>query len=255
MAFSTTTTNTANNNNSTANQTSWTFSTGFGLTKNRVLVLIIGKDNNGTADGDNSDVTSVYQGQTNITFTKAVEFTNANGSAQAGACVSIWYRRVNQFVGGTNITANYAGSSNNDKSAMALLEFSIDPGSVLGVASTATLANDAADPGSLGLSGLPSREYLFIRGIAAESNSTTALTNTASWTVGPADTTSGGASAANMAIRCEYRVLTGTGATSDPTLYAADCASALVAFYEVPAVGPPFPGRQPHPAMRRLVRR
>lgn len=225
--------NTTTGTCTTANQAS--FSTvSLNLTLDSFYVLIIAVDNNQTTDGDEGAVTSVTDsGGVNV-WSKAVEFCNGQGSAQAGATVSIWYSLITSVLVGGTITANFSNSASRDKAAWTLREFSKGAGTTVAIEGTpGTLANDGADPGSLDVT-TANIACLRIRGIAAESNDTTALTTTdGTWTAFNGATTTGGGSAANQAVRAEFKISTATGAASNPTLYAADCASAYAAFKEV----------------------
>lgn len=220
-------------NNSTANQTISSI-TGISATAGtgNLVVLIVAVDNNQTTDGDEGAVTSVIDSDGGNTWTKAAEFTNGQGSAQAGATCSIWYTTVVALSSGASISANFNNSASRDKSCLTAYEFSAGAGSTFSVEGTpGTLANDGADPGSLNVT-TSSIECLRVRGIAAESSTATDITPTTSWTAFALDTTAGGASASNMAVRGEFHISTGTGDASDPTLFAADCASVYVAFKE-----------------------
>lgn len=223
-------------NSATANQASFTFTltNGEALDAGEFAYIVVAVDNNATTDGDEGAVTSVTDSQ-GANWLKAGEFTNGQGSAQAGATCSIWYLVATVNYSGTDtVTVNYSNSASRDRSAVLARTYTIGAGNTVEVAGTATLANDGADPGSLDVT-TANAEHLRVRGIAAESSSTTALTPTTNWgaITSTAATTAGGGSAANMACRAEDRVFTGTNAASDPTLFAADCASVYVAFAEV----------------------
>lgn len=229
-------------NSSTANQASITINTGGTYPVGTLAVLIIALDNNQTTDGDEGAVTGITDdasGGSN-TWSKGAEFCNGRGAAQGGATCSIWYSQLaRQLTGANVITAALSNATSRDKTAYMIRGFSVGAGSTIAVEGTpATLANNAADPGSLNVT-TGNIECLRVRGIAAESNATTDLTVTASWTdfwtvaSGSTVTTAGGGSAANMAVRGEFRINTATSAASDPTLFAADCASVYVAFKEV----------------------
>jgi hypothetical protein len=194
------------------------------------FVLIVAVDNNQTTDGDEGAVTSVTQ--TANTWTKAAEFCNGQGGAQAGATCSVWYMQCTTAFSSENATINFSNSASRDKSANTVWIFSVGAGNSVAVEATNTLANDGADPGSLNAT-TANIECLRIRGIAGETNSTTALTVTSGWTAFSSTQTTGGGSAANMAVRGEWRISTGTGDASDPTFTSADHASVYVAFKEV----------------------
>lgn len=213
-----------------------------------VGVALVAKDNAASSDGTgHNEVTSVTDSQGN-TWAKAGEFVNANGAANAGATIAIFYCVVatELGIGVDTITANFSDSRL--ASAMIVWEYTVTSGAVVAVAGSNTLANDAADPGSVAVSGLSSREYLFIRAIASESSAATLLTNTSLWFTLNRIVADTGVSSSSMGCRGEYRILTGTGATSDPTLFAADHASLIVALTEDVPAGQPAArrmGRQP----------
>lgn len=202
-----------------------------------VVVVIVAKDNAASADGNTSEVTSVTD-TAGTTYTKAREFCNAQGAANAGATVAIYFGipPVKLNVSDT-IVANFSDSRT--ASAISAWKFVVGVGSYVYVVGTGDLANDGADPGSIAISGLASGEYLYVRAIAGETSTGTALTPTASHTVFTQAGTAGSTADTNMCIRGEFIIATGTGDTSDPTWVSADCASAMVAFQEV---GPPIPG-------------
>lgn len=196
-----------------------------------VIVLWVSKDNANTTDGDHSEITSVVDSQSNV-WTKAGEHTNGQGAANAGATESAWVCVVTtQLTSGVDTIA--AGfSDSRTASTMQARRLTVGAGASVTVVAVAGLSNDAADPGSIALSGLASQEYWFGRFIATESNTLTAITPTASWTTLGQQVANTGTSATSMMSRGEFRILTGTGATSDPTLFAADHASVMVALRE-----------------------
>lgn len=224
-------------NSATANQASTTLTT---ATTNGaagdLAVLRIAVDNNQTTDGDESAVTSVSW--TAGTWVKAAEFTNGQGSAQAGATCSVWYCNLNAaFNTGGTITINFANAASRDASACALEYFTMAAGKKASVEATNTLAADGAAAGSLDAT-TSNIACLRIRAIASESSTATALTKTAAFTaVLGQNLTTGGGSASNMGVRGEYLISTGTGQASNPTAGAGsvDHASVYVAFKEVNA--------------------
>jgi hypothetical protein len=111
-------------------------------------------------------------------------------------------------------------------------------GTTLEVAGYTTLATDAADVGNITLSGLTSREYLWLLGIGFEGTGTSAPTATSYTAMSHTQTTGSGATT-NIGVRGLYRILTGTNQTVDPNTGggAVDHASILVAIYEA-AAGP-----------------
>jgi hypothetical protein len=92
---------------STSNQTSIAAQLVSTVNAGQVLLAVIAVDNNQTTDGDESAVTGVSDPAGN-TWSKAAEFTNGQGTAQAGATCSIWYCLVTSSIaGGLNITASF----------------------------------------------------------------------------------------------------------------------------------------------------
>lgn len=201
-----------------------------------VVLLLIAKDNAASADGNTSEVTGVADDSGN-TWALLREFCNAQGAAGAGATVSVWYTKVTSEITATEaITATFSGSITSK--AMVAWEFTVTSGAVITVEGSGDLANDAADPGSIAISSLSSQEYLFVRAIASESSAGTLITVTSSYTTFGRFVANSGTSATSMGIRGEFRILTGTGDTSDPTLFSADHASTYIALKEaVPPAG------------------
>ena len=206
------------------------------------LILVwIAKTNTGTGDADYSEVTSVTDSKGN-NYTKCAEFTNGQGAADAGATISVW-RSVTTvaFTDPSTITINL--SANVTDLAARARYFTKTAGKKVVIAGTVqTLANDAADPGSMSLASLASKQYLFVRGIASESE-TTAFTATASHTsITSLVSTTSGTTDTNIVVAGEYRAVTATGDTSDPTVVAADTASVFFALEEVDSITP-LPGK------------
>lgn len=198
-----------------------------------LVVVAVAKDNAATADAQTSEVTSITDSAGGNTWTKLGEYCNSEGAANAGATVSLWASILaNQIGSGGTITANFSDSRT--ASAISAWEFTIGAGSTISVSSLQVLANDLADPGSMTISGLSNVERLYFRATALERN-TGIWTVTASYTaiaIGLANT---GTSGTSMEVGGEFRILTGTGDTSDPTWASADNASVYVAILETAA--------------------
>lgn len=200
------------------------------VTVGSVCIVVVAKNNAATADGETSEVTSVTDTKGN-TYTKLKEFCNSQGAADAGATVSVWYSQVaTQLTTSDTCTANFSAST--AASAIMARGFTATSGATITMEGSATLANDGADPGSMTLSGLASREYLFIRAIAYEGVVTTGTNTTDYVPVAATAATSGGGGASNMGVWAEWRIFTGTGDTSNPTVSAVDSASVYVAIKE-----------------------
>jgi hypothetical protein len=208
-----------------------------------LLVVCITKDNIQTTDGNTNEVTSCTDSVGN-TFTKAREFCNGQGGANAGSVIAVYYSVLAFAITTSNtFTANFSSAI----TAKALMgrRFTIGAGSTISVQTAIDLASDGADPASMAISGLASAEYLFFRGMSRESDTVVSITPTSGFTTSAYTATSGGATASNQSAGAEWKITTGTGATSNPTWEAADGASVFIAFKEVLGVeteliGSPF---------------
>jgi hypothetical protein len=198
-------------------------------------VLIVATQNFQTTDGDEGAVSGVVD-SSGDTWTKGGEFTNGQGTAQAGAVCSIWWcKKTNTLASGGTITASFTNATSRDESAATAWEFTCTAGAtVTREGSPATLANDAADAGSLDVT-TPNAEYLRIRGIASDLNSVTQMTATASWSLFSVQRSANVTGA--QSVRGEFRIVTGTNAASDPTVATADHASVYIALKETAPTG------------------
>jgi hypothetical protein len=226
--------------NSKTSGSSWTFTTSAQLDQNNAGVLVIGVDNQDTSDLNSTLCASVSDAAGND-WVKAREFTNGQGGADSGATVCIFYTKAKaNLASGGNVTVTL--STAKTAKAAAMWEFSMNAAMILTVAAGSDLANDAADAGSMSISGLASQEYLFVRGGSVESSGTTytASTNYTAFTHS-SSTTAGSSSASNIGARGEFRILTATSSSTDPTTSASDQASTYVALSEItpPAGGGP----------------
>ena len=203
---------------------------------NNIGVLVIALDNTSTVDGNTTEVSTVTDTANNV-YEKLREFCNGQGTAAAGATVSVWFTRATADLPITGtLTITFANTIT--AKAASMWAFTVAANNTIQVASggTADLATDgAASPGSMTVSGLPSKEYLFFRGAASESSVVTAWTATANFTNITFANTTGAGSATNMRVRGEFRILTGTTSTSNPsdTSAASDWASTFLALEEV----------------------
>lgn len=222
--------------------TSFNVTTEGELAAGNVGVLIIGKDNISTVDGNTAEVTSVTDSAGNFWVKPAVEaeFCNSQAAAGAGTVVSIWVTKARATLSsGATITINLSGSTT--AKAVTGQVFSVGAGKTLRVSGTpANLANDGADAGSMTLSGLANIEHLFVRGGAIEGTFTTYTVSTNYTAMDHTGaTTTGGGGGSNITTRGEWRILTGTTDSTDPTTAANDQSSVMLALSEVddPAAG------------------
>ena len=202
--------------------------------QNDLVVVMLAFDNLATSDGESTTVTAADLKDAAGGFhalTKLGEFTNAQAGASAGSTVWLGFR-IAPFDGDD---VEFAFSSSVTAKAISVWHFTVDAGSdVHPAASIVTLANDNADPGSMSNgSNRGEEELLFLRAIAGETASATALTPTTGWTALGGNQTSGAADASNMAVRGEFRIITtAVNQTSDPTWVASDAASILAVIHE-----------------------
>lgn len=220
----------------------------------KAVVIAVALDNTLTTDGDNSLVTSITDGNSNL-YEKVAEFTNGQGAAAGGATCSLWCCRKLATTLSTLITINHGSVTARAANARF---YSLGAGNQLTwVASPATLANDGADPGSLSLSSLTSLEYLFYRATAYEAALVTTPTASTNFSLSPGtaggDGTASGGAASNMSVFSEYRIVTATSQTSDPTVTSADCASIFAAFFEQSTAAASFPPIRHQAAMQPLL--
>ena len=174
-----------------------------------LVVLIVALDNHSTSDQQTTEISSISDSGSN-TWTKAGEYCNGQGAANAGATVSVWFSKLTtQIASGGTITATLANSKT--YKCLTAWEFTVGSGTIQTAGTLQVEAVDSGDTGSMAISGLTSKEYLFVRGVASEEGSIQMFTPTASHTefteVDAAD---------NMAATGEFRILTGTGDTSNP---------------------------------------
>jgi len=210
-----------------------------------LVVLLIAVDNVQTTDGDSTAVSGVVDSAGN-TYQRAKGFANGQAAAQAGADISIWFpdggKLATTLPSGGTITATFANAALADASAMTAKNFSMTAGNIAAVEGTpGGLAADGAAVGSLNVT-TANIECLRVRGIASESNSSTALTPTATWAIFAQAISGAGTTATEMGVRGEWLISTATGAASNPTGGAGnvDHASAYVAFKE--SAPPPIVG-------------
>lgn len=216
---------------SNTSSSSLSFSTNVALSAGNVLVVAIAKDNAASANGNTSEVTSITDAVGGNTWINAREFCNARGAANGGATSSLWYCKLaSDMPSGTSITANFSASTT--AKTVVAWAYSTSAGAVLGVAGNAAdVASVAANPANQTISGLASREYLFIRALAVE-RSSFSFTGTTNYTGFGTNTTSGGVDDTNIEVACEFRILTGTGDTVTSNAGAFDTAAVYVALIE-----------------------
>lgn len=133
-----------------ASSTTVVLTTTVAIAADEVAVVIIAADNTSTVDGDNGEVSSITDSAGGNTWTKAREFTNSQGAANAGATVSVWFSKLTNGIalGGT-ITANFGTA----RTAKAITGFkaTVGAGNVVTVDADTAVAGDALDPPAMDL--------------------------------------------------------------------------------------------------------
>jgi hypothetical protein len=215
----------------TNDQASLALTTTATIDAGNLCVLIVACDNNQTTDGDEVAVTGVTDDAGN-TWQKAVEFTNGQGSAQAGAVCSIWYLQpALNLNSGAIVTIALSNSTSRDAVAATTWEFSTG-GANVSVAGVNSIAADGSNTiGSLNVV-TANAEHLRVRGFATESRgSVDSVTYTGTWTNFTPSYADDGTNATSMSAFGEFLISTATGGASAPTgSNARDHASAYVAF-------------------------
>lgn len=186
-----------------------------------VLIVAAATDNATTTDTLSTDL-SVSDTQSNA-YTRACEYTNGNGSAEAGVTTAIFYSKLTTQLSNAasdTITLSSTSSTIHAKTFVAA-EFTITAGTTVSVAgSCATMPDDGVDPSAVTISGLTSAEYLWVHNLGAEGPNSDAYTYDADYSAIGSDTiqgSSGGSQSSNAHTRGRYRIFTGTTDTVDHT--------------------------------------
>jgi hypothetical protein len=228
--------------NSTSNST-FTFTTATNtLAAGDFGILTVVSDNIDTADGRGHTHTLPSGGTGR--WSKLAEYTNAPSAATAvGATVSIWIFEATGTVNtGTTITVNF--SANVVDKCCSFWKFTVGAGNTLilnresvGEGVIVSEVNGANGFGSSAFSGLSNISRLYFRGLGKEVNSTTDLTVSSGFTL--ITLTRSRNNAAAVILRGEFRIVTATGETSNPTLaVSGDSAGLFLALEEVTKVAP-----------------
>ena len=198
-----------------------------------LIIICTASDNTivfGGSDGS-SEIVSIRDDANNV-WQFADGFVNIQTGAGAGATAEIWYCYItSQLTTSNTITITWI-TSRTAKAATAWY-FTKPHGNTITVASHAGLENDNADAGSITLGSLSNIEHIFVRCTAHEGVNGDSYTGTTNYTQFSADGTTGGGAATNMSVRAEFRILTATSSSTDPTYTTTDHASCMASFDEV----------------------
>jgi hypothetical protein len=213
--------------------TTITITTSATLEQHNYALIRIGADNFGTASGSASEVSSVVDSAGN-TYARICEYRYSEGVAGDGALIALWGgRAASALSSGGTFTITF-GNSIGSRVAQAQ-EFNIVDGDTLQIAGTCQTENiNGTDAGSLAISGLASKEYMFIRAIAWEAGGGAISAETATYATVTGVSIDTGVNATSMTTDAERLIATATGSTSDPTISANvnDGASIFVALEE-----------------------
>lgn len=228
------------NSSEAASSTSLACSVSGGNIEAGNVAVVVCATDNVSGSGNTNDHSAVTDSVGN-TYTKAYEFTEGTGGAAGGATISLHFSKLTTQLSATGtITCNFASVT--DKAMHLIGEFTIGAGNTVSVAGTPVGAeSDGGDAPSQTVGSLTSGEYLWVRGIATESNGAISMTATSgglfALPLDPSDgcnNTTGGGEASDMGACSEWDIATGTTNTSDPTLVdtSNDNASVFVALQE-----------------------
>lgn len=199
-----------------------------------VGVLLLATDNPFAASGSGFIYTNWHHRLVDSAgnqWIKLGEITGpASAAANAGGTVSIWavHAGATLATSGTFTFDFYAAVTAKALSARA---YSIT-GKGIRLSDIIGGGSSAADAPSLARAALSNNEHLMIRADARESDST-AFTQTANYTAFTVAATSGGLATDNIGVDGEYRIVTSTSETSDPTTANVDHASLFIAIDEI----------------------
>lgn len=205
------------------------------ISAGEIAVLWFAGDNTATANGNDGLLASVADSAGNAwTVQRCYTYGTPGAGAGATTCVATSKITTTIPIAGT-ITATFASIT---AKAIVVKNFTVGAGNTIAVSGTPQdifNGGTSTAPGSLTISGLAaSTEYLFVRATALERpNTPLTWTVTASHTTSGCTGTTGGNALTNMETCGEFRILTATSDTSNPTATSVDSASTFIAFKEV----------------------
>lgn len=207
----------------------FSFNTGLSITTGQLVVLVVATDNDSSADGDNNEhLTVTIDGHS---MTQILEYTNSEGSADAGVTVSAWYWKATTNVASAVAIVTTLTSGKTAKAASGRI-FNIPYEYTVSIDGTQTGGTSAADPESLIATGGNSGKHIWIRGIGVEDNHADVglLEQTVDWAAFSGDGTEGGLTDSNISVRAEFKISDGTSSgASNPSISSTpDTASVLV---------------------------
>lgn len=238
---------TADKTSSTSITTGSVFNT---IPAGKLVIAIVSKDNSSTTDTNSSEVTGITDTAGN-TYTLLREYAHGSLGANASATVSVWYSILDFQLTAATHTATASFASAVTAKTITSYAFSI------GAATTSISAAAATDSNAttgFSLSGLSSKEYLFLIAIAAEGVGTDVSPNYTNYTNWGTWYTSGGGTASNMGASHRHRILTGTGDTPSQSNTPTTRDSAII-FMALEEVAPADVYPRPTRVLSRAVQR
>jgi len=241
---------------SSVSSTSFNATTAATLTAGNIGILAVVTDNTTTTDGNTSDHSTVTDSSGAVSWTKLYEYTNGESAAEAGVTTSLWLRprQGSDLASGSTVTITL-GTARVDKTASSW-QFTCSADPTQAASAVGTLVDAANGFGSASFSSLPSKEYLFFRACGKEANvaSTSDLTASTGFSTITAQRSRNNAAA--VLVRGEWRIVTATGETSNPTFaFSGDAASIFVALEEPTTAAAPAPIIQSPSSSAALRRR
>lgn len=216
-----------------------------------LVIVNLGINNTQTGDGDSTDINSVTDNAAipNI-YTVVKQYTNGRGSAQAGATAGLYYSVITSSL---PITTGTITADVDSVVAKAISAWRFTLSTTRTQVAVASSIGDIglADPASVSISGLPSREYLFVDVIAGEGDELLIAYDSAAggegFTALPKPSTAGGVATSNIYQAGGFKIITATSQAYDAatTLLDTDYAQVYAALYEVVSLASPrpmFPG-------------
>jgi hypothetical protein len=216
--------------NSGNNQATLTVATVSAVNAGDFVAVAVSVDNRQSGGGDDGSTSGVTIGGVALTLARQ---NATNLAAQAGASVSLWYGQPGALSSGVNIIATFTNATTSDATALSARRFSVATGARVSEAGDNATTSTTATPGSLDVT-TANREFLRIRAIGCEWDSTQTLTVTGSWQAWTEGASAASLTTTEQVIEVEHRILTATGSASNPTLSSAcDNASVYAAFEEI----------------------
>ena len=158
------------------------------------------------------------------------------GANNAGAAVGIFIlTAAAQQNSGVTVSVDLAAAK--ASKGLSCWEFTVGAGNTYSVIGSEQKEDTSADAGALTIGSLSSAEHLWVRAIASETTNAAIGTQTTSYTVFTSTQATTGTEATSMGIAAEFRIVTATTETSNPTMSdtSADRASSMIALDEVSA--------------------